>query len=127
MLFAKNKPTKKMTFGDDWVELQHLSKGAKDNYQAKQIVLVSKLKSIDEATMKKIEAGDISSIPENMENIATDIMSLKYEMVTSAIVKWSSLEEITENNVKALDEAVFDEIENAISEMNTLNENERKN
>jgi hypothetical protein len=127
MLFAKNKPTKKIHFGDDFIELRHLSKGELNDYQIQLAELSAKVSTIEKGTMEKMQNGDLSGIPDNVGSIVKQIKELEYSKVKSAIKSWTAKEEITLASVRELDEPVFDEVSKAVDEMNTLTDLERKN
>lgn len=128
MLFAKNKQTKKMHFGDnDWVVLQHLSKGQKDELKSQLTELYASIKDVDGATLLRMKAGDVDAVPESMKGIVRQITKLEYFKLSQAIKSWSSEDEINEDNIKALDEPVFDELVAAVNVMNELSGEERKN
>jgi division protein CdvB (Snf7/Vps24/ESCRT-III family) len=127
MLFAKNKPTKKEIFGDDYVILRHLSKGELDEYKARLAELSAQLQTIGKENIDKMGNGDITAVPESMGDIMKSIQSLEIYKVTTSIVKWSVEEDVNEENVKALDEEVFNKLSAAVDEMNKLKELERKN
>lgn len=128
MLFAKNKTTKKIPFGDDdWVVLQYLSKGQKDELKSQLTELYAQIQGVDQDTLKKMEAGDIDAVPESMRGIVREITKVEYFKLTQAIKSWSSEDEISEENIKALDEPVFDKLVLEVNAMNELSGEERKN
>jgi hypothetical protein len=127
MLFAKNKPTKTIYFDDakeNFVVLQHLSKGAKDNYTGQLAELSLSMKGVNKETFENM---DIDKLPDGMGTLVKKINELEYEKVAAAIKKWSAAEDITVDSVKELDEDVFVEISKTVDEMNKLTELERKN
>ena len=127
MLFAKEKPVKKIPFGDSWVTLQHLSKGQKDEIKSMLTELYTKLKDLDQETIEKMQNGESTEIPDALKSVYREISQVQYFKVTQAIKSWSAEEEPTEENVKALDESVFDVLSAEVDKMNELAEVERKN
>jgi hypothetical protein len=127
MLFAKNKPTKTLTFGDNnesHVVLQHLPKGVKDSYTSRLAELSFSMKGVTKETLEKM---DLSALPDSMAGVVSKINELDYYKLANAIKSWSAEDPINEDTVKELDDTVFVEISNAIDEMNRLTETERKN
>lgn len=127
MLFAKNKPTKTVPFEGGKVELQFLSKGVKDEIQSRLAALASSLSGIDQATLEKVQKGELDSIPESMVSLIRSIKAIEYYKLAHAIKSWSEDAEITEENVKELDEDIFNELVKTVNEMNELTPEERKN
>ncbi|MEE6450533.1 hypothetical protein RAH41_08180 [Gottfriedia acidiceleris] len=118
-LFAKNKPTKRVEFEGGWVELQFLSKGVKDEIASRLAPLHSELKNIENATEE--------DVPEGVFDVLGQINQIEYYKVAHAIKAWSEEEEITEENVKALDSEVFEKISKSINDMNELSQGDKKN
>jgi hypothetical protein len=126
-LMAKNKPTKKIPFGEnneDFVVLQYLSKGVKDSYNSQLAELSLSLKGVDAAALEKM---DVSSLPESMAKVVGRISELEYYKLAHAIKSWSAEEEVSEEAVKGLDEEVFNKLVQEVNKMNDLGETERKN
>ena len=124
---AKNKPTKTVYFGDtkdDFVVLQHLSKGVKDSYNSQLAELSLSLKGVDAAALEKM---DVNSLPESVATVVGKINELEYYKLTHAIKKWSEEEEVSEEAVKGLDEEVFIKLVEEVNKMNELGQTERKN
>lgn len=124
---AKNKPTKKVSFGDnneDYVVLQYLSKGVKDSYNSQLAELSLSLKGVDTAALEKM---DTSSLPESAITIIGKINELEYYKLAHAIKSWSAEEEISEESVKELAEEVFTQVVTEVNKMNELELTERKN
>jgi hypothetical protein len=120
-MFSKNKPTEKISFDGGWVELQHLSKGVKDEIQTR---LASLVKDLDK--FKDLKENDV---PEDLDmGVIKKINEVEYYKLSKAIKSWSEKDlEITEETVQDLDGEVFTQISNKINEMNTLDQTERKN
>lgn len=126
MLFASEKPTKKIAFDDAWVTIQHISKGTKDQHKARLTQLTAELQA-DKRTMELIKADKEDELTPALAKSVEDINNLNYFLVTKSIKSWSSEQEINEETVKALDEKVFDEILKEIQKLNELSDLERKN
>lgn len=127
-LFAKNKPTKKVTFEGAWVELQYLSKGVKDELQNQ---LLTAVKGIDPQVLDKLEKdsqkteGAIISTKEvNTSELPIELISSLNSMadyaLSKAIVAWSEKEEISLETVKELDGDTFDKLVEEVNKMNNL-------
>jgi hypothetical protein len=126
-LMAKNKPTKKISFGDnneDYVVLQYISKGVKDSYNSQLAELSLSLKGVDAAALEKM---DVSSLPESMAKVIGRISELEYYKLAHAIKSWSAEEDVSEEAVKGLAEEVFNKLVQEVNKMNDLGETERKN
>lgn len=125
MLFAKNKPTEKLPFGDDYVELQYLSKGVLDEIKSRSLQAFA---SAGPEAMKAMQsAKSDEDMPAELLSSVSGLMEIQHYKVSKAVVKWSSEEPINEESVKALDEDVFVQISNKVDEMNKLSSLERKN
>lgn len=126
-LMAKNKPTKKVFFGDnneDNVVLQYLSKGVKDSYNSQLAELSLSLKGVDPEALEKM---DTSTLPDSMAAVVGKINELNYYKLACAIKSWTAEEEVSEEAVKALDEEVFNKLIEEVDKMNDLGQTERKN
>jgi hypothetical protein len=124
-LFAKNKPTKRVNFEGGWVELQHLSKGVKDEISSR---LSSLFAGMDEETLKKVNSDNKDDVPTGMINVVGKVQEVEYFKLSHAIKAWSENDTpINEETVKELDEEVFNEISKAVNEMNELSKTEEKN
>lgn len=125
-LMSKNKPTKRVSFDGGWVELQHLSKGIKDEYQSRMAGLVKDLGEVD---LKDIDKAKKEDIPQgiNLDALLTKVNSAEYYKLSHAIKSWSEKEDINEQTVRDLDEEIFAKISKEINEMNELQQGERKN
>ena len=126
MLFAKNKPTETVKLGgEDFVELQHLSKGVLDEIKGRTIAAFA---DAGPNAIRAIQnAKDDSDIPPELIGSSGKMLEIQHYKVSKAIIKWSSPEPITEQTVKELDESVFLEILAKVDSMNRLTEIERKN
>lgn len=122
MLFAKSKGFEKVSFGDDWVELQYLSKGIMDEVKRRTLAIFGEI-GID----KIKNAKDDTDIPDEAVNSVGPLMDIEYYKLSNAIVKWSAEAEINEQTVKDLDEEVFNKIKENVDRMNKLKAEERKN
>lgn len=125
-LFAKNKPTKRVEFEGGWVELQHLSKGVKDDIQNK---IIEACKGID---LKKIDSLKNKSSEEMPDDIPFEIVGkineTSYIALKNAIKAWSEADTpITIEAVRDLDEDIFEKILTEVNQMNQLQMGERKN
>jgi hypothetical protein len=128
-MFAKNKPTKIVTFEDGKysITLQHLPKGIKDDYNSRLAELSLGLKGISKEVLEKIEEN-MDKIPDSMAAIVGKINQLEYFKLANAIREWSEKEvPITEETVKELDEDVFNELVKEVDKMNGLTVEQRKN
>jgi hypothetical protein len=126
-LFAKNKPTERIDFGNEYVELQFLSKGIKDQIQSQ---ITSILKEVDPKSLSKLSNISLESgeLPEEIPYDMVDkIQEIEYYKLSKAIVKWSAGDEISIESIKELDEEVFEAIKHKVDEMSKLKEQERKN
>lgn len=122
-MFAKNKPTRRIPLPENnWVELQYLSKGQKDEYR-------SAVAGVFRGAMKEDQAGsvnkDMSQLP---EDFILKTKQAEYHMLAQAIKAWSA-EGITINaqTVAELDEDVYDIILAEVTQMNELSKQEQKN
>jgi hypothetical protein len=117
-MFAKNKPTKRINFSDEnWVEIQYLSKGQKNAF-------ASKLAELFKGQEFDGDGNDNKRLPDVS---VAKIHEVEYEKMVASIKAWSAEEDITIENVQALDDSVYEEISNKIKEMNELSEEEEKN
>lgn len=124
-LFAKNKPTQKVEFEGGFVEVQFLSKGVKDEIQSR---LTGLYKGMDKATILKLQTGDESEIPTELFEVLGAVQSIEYYKLSHAIKSWSDNETpINEDNVKEMDEEIFNTVLKKVNEMNELSQTERKN
>jgi hypothetical protein len=126
-LMAKNKPTKKVAFGEnneDYVILQFLSKGVKDSYNSQLTELSMSLKGVDKEALEKM---DTSSLPDSLGTMVGKIQQLEYYKLAHAIKSWSEVEEVSEETVKGLDEVIFNQLIQEVNKMNELDVTERKN
>lgn len=125
MLFSKSKPTETLTFGDSFVELQHLSKGVLDEIRSRSIKAFSTAGPAALAAMQN--AKDESQMPAELLAQTGEMLKIQQYKVAQAIKTWSADEPVTEDNVRALEPSVFDEISKKVDEMNQLSQIERKN
>ncbi|WP_035430861.1 hypothetical protein [Bacillus sp. UNC322MFChir4.1] len=123
-LFAKNKPTKRVDFEGGWVELQFLSKGAKDHISSQ---LSNMFADMDSEAIKKMKLQNKDDIPAEMIGVIGKVQQVEYYKLSQAIRSWSEQEEITIETVKELNDEIFDLISKEINKMNELNLTERKN
>lgn len=122
-LFAKNKPTKRVEFEGGYVELQHLSKGVKDEITSR---LAGLYKGMDRNTLEKIKENN--DLPDTMIDAVSVVQEVEYYKLSHAIKEWSEKDiKITIETVKDLDEDIFNKISAAVNEMNELSNQERKN
>jgi hypothetical protein len=124
-LFAKNRPTKRIELGTgDWVELQLLSKGIKDDLKSEVMALLKDFQ-ID------INASNGQLTPKSGLSISGEFLQktkeVEYKQIVAAIAKWSEDAEINVENIKALSDEAYDKILEEIAKMNELSEEERKN
>jgi predicted DNA-binding antitoxin AbrB/MazE fold protein len=123
-LFAKSKPTKRVDLPDGaWVEIQNLPKGIKESFKSE---LADLFKGVD---IKKGEDGedepDRKTLP---DSFVQKIAEVNYRKLEKAIKSWSAEGvPVTIENIKELDEEIFDQILTAVNKMNELNDTERKN
>jgi hypothetical protein len=125
MLFAKNKPTERLTFGDDYIELQHLSKGVLDEIKSRSIKAFAQAGPEALKAMKTAKTED--DMPAEVLASSGEMLKIHHYKVANAIVKWSSEEPVNEDTVKALDEEVFMQVSAKVDEMTQLKATERKN
>jgi hypothetical protein len=126
-LMSKNKPTKRIEFDGGFVELQHLSKGIKDEYQSRMAALAKELGDIDEEKIKSSkESGEIPK-EFNADSVLRKVNEAEYYKLSKAIKSWSEQEEINDQTVRELDGEVFAKISSAIDEMNELRASDKKN
>jgi hypothetical protein len=124
-LFAKNKPTKRVEFEGGWVELQHISKGVKDEVISRYTSLY---KGMDRATLEKLKDDGTDVVPDSMFDAVGKVQEIDYFTLSHAIKAWSESDVvITEETVKELDKEVFDQISEVVKEMNGLTQLEQKN
>lgn len=121
-LLAKNKPTKRVEFEGGYVELQYLSKGVKDEISSR---LAALYKGMDRATLEKLK--DSNDLPDSMIDAVSVVQEVEYYKLSHAIKAWSEEVPPDIENVKELDEEVFNEISAAVNEMNELGKTEEKN
>lgn len=126
-LMSKNKPTKRIEFDGGFVELQHLSKGIKDEYQSRMAALAKELGDIDEEKIKNSKKS--GEIPKefNADSVLRKVNEAEYYKLSKAIKSWSEQEEINDQTVRELDGEVFSKISAAIDEMNELRASDKKN
>lgn len=122
-LFAKNRPTKRIDLGDgDWVELQHISKGVKDNLKSE---VASLLKDFE------VDIANGSYAPKNGLTITDEfldkIKEIEYREMVASIRSWSADAEITIENIKELSDEAYDKILEEMGKLNKLSDAERKN
>lgn len=126
MLFAKNKPTETVKLGgEDFVELQHLSKGVLDEIKSRTIAAFADAGPKALAAIQTAKSN--SDLPAELIASSGKMLAIQHYKVSKAIIKWSSSEPITEQTVKELDESVFMKILAKVDSMNQLTEIERKN
>jgi hypothetical protein len=126
-LFSKNKPTKRVEFEGAWVELQYLSKGAKDSLN-NQIIQACKGLDINKIEQVEKARGNKKSLPEGISlDIIEKINAASYYALYKAIKTWSEPDEITVEAVKELDTPVFEKLISEVNAMNELNLGEQKN
>lgn len=126
-LFAKNKPTQKVEFEGGFVELQFLSKGVKNEIQSRSAALN---KGMDPKTIEKLQKGETvdSELPDALFDVVGKVNAIEYYKLAHAIKSWSDSDvEINEENIKELDEPVFNQILAKVNEMNELSQKEIKN
>jgi hypothetical protein len=125
-LMSKNKPTKRISFEGGFVELQHLPKGVKSEYQSRMAGL---LKDMGNVNLNDLKNDKEKEIPEdiNVDGLLSKINQAEYYKLSKAIKSWSEEEDITELTVQELDEDVFAKISEAIDEMNELSTGDKKN
>lgn len=123
-LFAKNRPTKRIDLGNgDWVELQYLSKGIKDELKNEAAGVINDLK-INANDGKLKGDGEISISGDSFKKLK----EVEIRQMVAAIAEWSETEaEINFENVKGLSDEPYEKILEAILEMNELKEEEVKN
>lgn len=122
-MFSKDRPTKRIEFDGGWVELQHLSKGIKDQIASR---LSASLEGIDPAALKNLNK-DSEDMPTGMIAMVGKVQQVEYYKLSKAIKAWSADMAITEETVQELDDEVFSKISDEINSMNELNKTERKN
>jgi hypothetical protein len=114
-LFAKNLPTKRIEIGEgNWVEIRKLSKGFKDQLKGEATDV---FKGMD---LK----GELGTVPEGM---ILKVQEVEYRKLRASIVRWSADVDITIENIKELDEEVYNRILKEVDEMNGLSQEEQKN
>ena len=138
-LFSKNKPTKRVELEGAWVELQYLSKGAKDSLNNQIIkacegIDIRKLEQVEKAkNAKKAEnpekpEGDEEVLPEGIPlDMIAKINEASYFALYKAIKAWSEPDEITLESVQELDDEVFSKLISEVNAMNELELGEQKN
>jgi hypothetical protein len=122
-MFAKNKPSRRIPLPENnWVELQYLSKGQKDEYRgAVAGVFKGALKEEQGGTVNR----DMSQLP---EDFILKTKQAEYHMVAQAIKAWSAESvSINAQAVAELDEEAYDLILAEITAMNELAKSEIKN
>jgi hypothetical protein len=122
-MFSKDKPTKRIEFDGGWVEIQHLSKGIKDQIASR---LSASLEGIDPESLKNLNSNS-NDLPAGMIGMVGKVQQVEYYKLAKAIKAWSSQDPITEESVQGLDEEIFNKISEEINLMNELSKTERKN
>jgi hypothetical protein len=123
-MFSKNKPTKRIEFEGGWVELQHLSKGVKDQITSR---LSASLEGMDAEALKKLDKNS-DEVPVGAIGMVGKVQQVEYYKLSKAIIAWSAGEvAITEESVQDLDDEVFNLISAEINKMNELSKEEIKN
>lgn len=109
-MFVDQMPTKRVDLSTgDWVEIQYLSKGFRDEEKA----------YFSSLSVERDESNNIEFLKKFKE--------AEYRRIIAGVRKWSSDREITEENLKMLSDLVFDEILEAIEKYNGLSDDEVKN
>lgn len=124
---AFSSKTEKVEFVGGWVELKLLSKGAKNQYQARMSSLLKDLGDVDAEQLKNAKEEEI---PTNidLEAILNKTNQAEYFLLSKAIKSWSDTETpITEETVQELEEDLFDTLMAKVQEMNKLSPGEEKN
>lgn len=122
-MFSKDRPTKRIEFDGGWVELQHLSKGIKDQIASR---LSASLEGIDPAALKNLNEKN-TDMPPGMIAMVGKVQQVEYYKLSKAIKAWSAEFAVTEESVQELDDEIFSKISDEINSMNELNKTERKN
>jgi hypothetical protein len=123
-MFSKDKPTKRIEFEGGWVDLQHLSKGVKDQITSR---LSSSLEGMDAEALKKLDKNS-DEVPVGAIGMVGKVQQVEYYKLSKAIKAWSAGEvAITEESVQDLDDEVFNLISAEINKMNELSKEEIKN
>lgn len=122
-MFSKDKPTKRVEFEGGWVDLQHLSKGVKDQIASR---LSASLEGIDPKALQGLDKNS-DEMPAGMIGMVGKVQQVEYYKLSKAIKAWSADTAITEESVQELDDEVFDKISEEINKMNELSKEEIKN
>jgi hypothetical protein len=126
-LFAKNKPTERVDFEGGYVEVQHLSKGIKDEISRRTTEMYADLpQSVIKQLRTNPNATDADVPPEILGTIGK-IMDIEYYKLAHAIKSWSDDAPINEETVKEMDEDIFLKVSKKVDEMNELTTVQRKN
>lgn len=119
-MFSKNRPKKRVDLPDNhWVELQYLSKGTKDVLKGATAEIFNKVDS-------KMFEGDMQDV-EFSPNFVQKIQEVEYQKLNCAIHAWSADVEVSIENIKELDDEVYELILGEVDKMNGLSEEEEKN
>jgi hypothetical protein len=122
-MFSKDKPTKRVEFEGGWVDLQHLSKGVKDQIASR---LSASLEGLDPNQLKNLDKNS-DEMPAGMIGMVGKVQQVEYYKLSQAIKAWSADTTINEETVQGLDEEVFNKISEEINKMNELSKEEIKN
>lgn len=122
-MFSKNKPTKRVEFEGGWVDLQHLSKGVKDQIASR---VSASLEGIDPKALQSLDKNS-DDMPAGMIGMVGKVHQVEYYKLAKAIRAWSADTAITEESVQELDDEVFNKLSEEINKMNELSKEERKN
>jgi hypothetical protein len=122
-MFSKDKPTKRIEFEGGWVELQHLSKGIKDQIASR---LSASLEGIDPKEFQNLDKNS-NDMPVGMIGMVGKVQQVEYYKLSKAIKAWSADLAITEESVQELDDEIFNKISDEINSMSELSKEERKN
>lgn len=111
-MFVDQMATKRIDLSTgDWIEIQYLSKGFRDEEKA----YLSNIR----VEFKNNKLNDVDFLKRFKET--------EYKRVVEGIRSWSSDRDLTVENLKLLKDSVFEEILEAIEEYNDLSEDEVKN
>lgn len=122
-MFSKDKPTKRIELEGGWVDLQHLSKGVKDQIASR---LSASLEGIDPKELQNLDKNS-NEMPTGMIGMVGKVQQVEYYKLSKAIKAWSAQEVVTEETVQGLDEEIFNKISEEINKMNELSKEEVKN
>jgi hypothetical protein len=121
-MFVDEMPTKKIPLDkDQWVEIQYLSKGFKNEITA-SLASVRKKLNID----NEVEKDDNKTQFDKGE-LYLKIKELEYKKMVAGIRSWSSNKPIDLQSVKLFRGDVFDKVIKEIDQFNELSEEEVKN